>query len=111
MAYIRDLKQEKNTQLDCDKQLVTRLMDSIRLAYVNNQPKMIELDKIMDEIGVLHDRRHMEQKEKIEHLRTEICRLQKMLCTASNDHSLYNENHNNVTSSIFSTIHRGSTKK
>jgi len=100
--YIRDLKQESTTQLDCDKQLVTRLMDLIRPAYVDNQQKMVELDKKMEDIGLLHDKRHIEQKEKIEQLRTEICRLNKILTSANNDHSMYNDNTKNY--SMFSTM-------
>jgi hypothetical protein len=84
-------------------------MDLIRPAYLNNQKKMIQLDKIMEEIGLLHDKRHIEQKEKIEQFRTEICRLNKMLFTASNDDSLYNVDTKSY--SMFSTIHQGSKKK
>jgi hypothetical protein len=105
--YILDLKQETNTQLVCDKQLVTRLMDLIRPAYLNHQQKTKELDNIIQEIGLLHDKRHMDQLEKIEQLRTEVRLLNKRLCDASNDNSLYIEN-NNRNYSMFSTIHRGS---
>jgi hypothetical protein len=85
-------------------------MDVIRPAYINNQQKIMELDKIMEDIGLLHDKRHIEQKEKIEQLRTEICRLNKMLLTASNDPSLYNNDNKNRNYSMFSTIHRGTRK-
>jgi len=105
--YILDLKQETNTQLVCDKQLVTRLMDLIRPAYLNDQQKTTELDNIIQDIGLLHDKRHMDQLEKIEQLRTEVRQLNRRLCDASNDNSLYIEN-NNRNYSMFSTIHRGS---
>jgi hypothetical protein len=101
MFYIRDLKQESNNQLDCDKQLVTRIMDLIRPAYVDNQQKMIQLDKVVEEIGVLHDKRHIEQQEKLEQLRADRNRLQRMMFPASNDQGIYN-NH-----SMFSTLHQG----
>jgi RNase adaptor protein for sRNA GlmZ degradation len=76
-------------------------MDLIRPAYLNDQEKMIELNNIMEEVGLLHDKRHIEQKEKIEQLRTEICRLNKMLFTASNDQTLYR------SYSTLSTMHPG----
>jgi len=76
-------------------------MDLIRPAYLNDQEKMMELNNIMEEVGLLHDKRHIEQKEKIEQLRTEICRLNKMLFTASNDQTLYR------SYSTLSTMHQG----
>jgi predicted RNase H-like nuclease (RuvC/YqgF family) len=103
--YIRDLKQEANSQSDCDQQLITRLMDLIRPAYSNDQKKMIELDAVMQEIGSLHDKRYIEQKEKTEQLRTEICQLQKMLITVPTEPSICNEN-NNSNYSMANTMNR-----
>jgi hypothetical protein len=108
ILYIRDLKQESNTQLDCDKQLVTRLMDLIRPAYSNNQQKMIQLDKIVQDIGVLHDRRHIDQEEKIQQYRADINRLNRMIFTASNDQTIHN---NNTKDSMFSTLQQGCKRK
>ncbi|CAF3569480.1 unnamed protein product [Rotaria sordida] len=99
--YIRDLKQETNTQIDCDKQLIIRLMDIIRPAYTNDEKKLNELDNIVKEIASLHDKRHIEQKEKIEQFHTEICQLNKMLLT-KNESLLYNNNQND---SLFNTVH------
>ena len=109
ISYIRDLKQDSNSQLDCDKQLATRLMDLIRPAYIKDQQKMIQLDKIIEEIGLLHDKRHIEQKEKIEQLRADVNRLNRMLFTASNDQSIYNDTTRNH--SMATTINRGCKKK
>jgi hypothetical protein len=102
--YIRDLKQETNTQINCDQQLIGRLMDLIRPAYPHDQKKMIDLDKIMQDVAALHDKRHIEQKEKIEQLRTEICQLNKMLFDAKNEQSIYNDNQKNY--SMQNTIHQ-----
>jgi hypothetical protein len=88
--YIRDLEQETNTQIDCDRQLIIRLMNLIRPAYSDDQKKMIQLDKILDDIASLHDKRHVAQNEKIEQLRTEVCHLNKMLLTVRSEHSIYN---------------------
>ncbi|CAF1182146.1 unnamed protein product [Rotaria sp. Silwood1] len=92
--YIRDLKQETNTQNDCDQQLITRLMDIIRPVYTNDEKKLNELDNITKEIASLHDKRYIEQKEKIEQLHTEICQLNKMLLT-KNELLIYNDNNQN----------------
>lgn len=67
-------------------------MDLIRPAYTKDQQKMIELDHLTQEIADLHDKRHVEQKGKIEALRTEICQLKKMLMTTNSEGSLYNDN-------------------
>ena len=87
-GYIRDLKDQGQSQLDCARLLVVRVMDLIRPAYPTDQQKMIELDKIMSEIGSLHNERHVEQREKVEHLRNEICQLQKMLCATEDRTSI-----------------------
>jgi hypothetical protein len=80
-------------------------MDLIRPAYSTDQKKMIELDKIMEEISSLNDKRHVENKEKIELLRAEICQLNKMLCTTKEEQLIYNENNRNY--SMSNTMHRG----
>jgi len=85
-------------------------MDLIRPVYSNDQQKLIELNQIMEEIGLLHDKRYIEQKEKIEQLRTEICRLNKMLLSANNDQFIYNDN-NNKNYSMFSTMQQRSKNK
>jgi hypothetical protein len=104
--YIRDLKKKSNTQLECDKQLVTRIMDLIRPAYLNDQQKMIQLDKIVEEIGLLHDERHIEEKDKIEQLRADRNRLHRMMFPASNDETIHNDQTKNH--SMFSTLqHQG----
>ncbi|CAF4075793.1 unnamed protein product [Rotaria sp. Silwood2] len=96
--YIRDLKQETNTQILCDKQLITRLMDLIRPAYTNDENKLNELDDMTKEIASLHDKRYIEQKEKIEQLHTEIYQLNRMLLT-KDESSLINDD--NQSNSIF----------
>lgn len=91
-SYIRDLKHEANTQVYCDQQLIIRLMDMIRLAYPNDQKKMIELDEVMKEIASLHDKRFVENEEKIQQLHTEICQLNKRIVTTSMESPMINEN-------------------
>lgn len=103
--YIRDLKQESNSQLCCDKQLVTRIMDLIRPAYTNNQEKSKQLDQMMEEIGVVHDKRHVEQKEKIEQLRLEVDRLNRTLFTNSTDQTIQLES--SRTHSMFTILPQG----
>ncbi|UJR31612.1 hypothetical protein I4U23_019095 [Adineta vaga] len=90
--YIRDLKQENKSQLECSQQLIIRLMDIIRPAYPNDQKKMIELDQTMRQIASLHDKRHIENEEKIQQLRTDICQLNKMLCSTKDELSNYHDN-------------------
>ncbi|CAF2985623.1 unnamed protein product [Rotaria socialis] len=77
--YVQDLTQETNTQWQCDKQLVVRLMDLVRPVYSHDQMKLIELEEMQKQIGSLHDKRYIEQREKFEQLRAEICQLNKML--------------------------------
>jgi len=80
-------------------------MDLIRPAYSTDQRKMIELDKIMEEIAGLNDKRHVENNEKIELLRAEICQLKSTLWTAKNEQIIYNESNRNY--SMSNTMHRG----
>ncbi|CAM4773685.1 unnamed protein product [Rotaria magnacalcarata] len=77
--YIQDLTQDTNTQWQCDKQLIVRLMDLVRPVYSHDQMKLIELEEMQKQIGSLHDKRYIEQQEKFEQLRAEISRLNKML--------------------------------
>ena len=102
--YIRDLRQESNKQLDCDRQLVVRLMDLIRPAYPTDQQKMIQLDNLMKEIADLHDRRHIRMKEKVEDLRAEIGCLRNRLLIVQNESSILI----NQTSIAHSTLIRSS---
>ena len=102
MFYIGDLKKETNSQLDCDKQLITRIMDLIRSAYLNDQQKMIQLDKIVEEIGQLHDKRHIEQQEKLEQLRADRNRLNRMMFPTGSDQQIVNNRSKNY--SMFSTL-------
>ncbi|CAF1337495.1 unnamed protein product [Adineta ricciae] len=89
--YLRDLRQESKSQLECSQQLVTRLMDLIRPAYPNDQHKMIELDAIMRDIANFHDKRHVENEGKIQELQAEIRRLEKTLIL-SKDELLMHQN-------------------
>lgn len=105
--YTRDLRQEGKTQFSCAQELVVRLLDIIRPAYPNDQQKMIELDKVRNEIAELHDKRYMEQKEKDEQLRTEICQLNRTLCTVRNEQSTYDSVPQNY--SAMNSLIRGRT--
>ncbi|CAF4461567.1 unnamed protein product, partial [Rotaria magnacalcarata] len=59
--YIQDLTQDTNTQWQCDKQLIVRLMDLVRPVYSHDQMKLIELEEMQKQIGSLHDKRYIEQ--------------------------------------------------
>ena len=83
--YLRDLKQESKSQLECSQQLVIRLMDLIRPAYPSDQQKMIELDAIMRDIASFHDNRHVEKEAKIQELQAEIRRLEKALFVSQDE--------------------------
>jgi len=67
---------------------------------------MDELQMLADEIASLHDKRHIEQKEKCEQLRTEICQLKRRLMTAD-DHqtTLIGGGNSFSTSNTFSGRH------
>ncbi|CAF4478347.1 unnamed protein product, partial [Rotaria magnacalcarata] len=49
--YQQELKQESNTQLDCTRKLVIRLVDFIRPYYASNQRKMKDLDELFSAIS------------------------------------------------------------
>ncbi|CAF1183570.1 unnamed protein product [Adineta steineri] len=83
--YRKELKQESNTQLDCDRQLITRLTDFIRPIYSSNQKKMKDLDILFDDISILHDKRFFDEKEQNEQLHTKIRHLKKSMVSPTND--------------------------
>jgi hypothetical protein len=83
--YQRDLRQETNTQLDCDRHLITRLVDFIRPVYSSNKKKINDLDTLIEEIGALHDKRCVDQQEKNEQLHNEIRHFKKLIITTPND--------------------------
>ncbi|CAF1566353.1 unnamed protein product [Rotaria sp. Silwood1] len=86
--YRQDLKQESNTQLDCDRNLITRLVDFIRPEYSLNKNKMKDLDILFNEILNLNEKRFIKQKEKKnEQVQKEIANLKKLIVTSANkDH-------------------------
>ncbi|CAF1183494.1 unnamed protein product [Rotaria sp. Silwood1] len=85
--YRQDLKQESNTQLDCDRNLITRLVDFIRPEYSLNKNKMKDLDILFNEILNLNEKRFIKQKEKNEQVQKEIANLKKLIVTSANkDH-------------------------
>ncbi|CAF3715304.1 unnamed protein product [Rotaria sp. Silwood1] len=84
--YRQDLKQESNTQLDCDRNLITRLVDFIRPEYSLNKNKMKDLDILFNEILNLNEKRFIEQKEKKnEQVQKEIANLKKLIVTSTNE--------------------------
>jgi hypothetical protein len=83
--YRQNLKQESNTQLDCNQQLITRLIDFLRPAFSTNETKMKELDVLYEEISDSQDIRFIEQKEKIEQLSNEVIHLKKVIVTSPNE--------------------------
>jgi hypothetical protein len=84
-SYRKELKQESNTQLDCNQQLIKRLFDFIRPAYSSYKKKKNELDALLEEISVLQDIRYIQQKEKTEQLQSEILHLKKLISTSVNE--------------------------
>ncbi|CAF1566342.1 unnamed protein product [Rotaria sp. Silwood1] len=84
--YRQDLKQESNTQLDCDRNLITRLVDFIRSEYSSNKNKIKDLDILFNEILNLNEKRFIEQKEKKnEQVQKEIANLKKLIVTSTNE--------------------------
>ena len=95
--YRQDLKYESNTYFDCNQQLLNRLIDFIRPAYSSNEKKMNDLNTLLQEIGVLHEKRHVEQKERYEQLLTEVCHLKKLIITTSNE----DDSRNNTMTKLY----------
>jgi predicted RNase H-like nuclease (RuvC/YqgF family) len=95
--YRQDLKQESNTQLDCNQQLITRLIDFIRPTYSSNRDKLNDLDILFQEISTLHDVKLIEQKEKTEQLQTEIAHLKKLIITTADE----DDSGNNTSTQIY----------
>jgi hypothetical protein len=95
--YRNDLKQESNSQLDCSRQLVTRLIDLVRPAFSSNAKEMAGVETLNEEIASLHDKRHVEQNEKLEQLHTEICHLKRMLLAATDERLSLVANANNYS--------------
>ncbi|CAF3083481.1 unnamed protein product [Rotaria sp. Silwood2] len=83
--YRQDLKQRMNTQFDCDRKLITRLVDLIRPVYSLNQKNMKDLDILFNEILDLHDKRFIEQKEKNEQVQKENSHLKNLIVTSANE--------------------------
>ncbi|CAF1090508.1 unnamed protein product [Rotaria sp. Silwood1] len=83
--YQQDLTQESNTPFDCNRNLITRLVDLIRPVYSLNQEKMKNLNTLVDDISDLHDKRIVEQKEKNEQFHLEISHLKKLIVTSENE--------------------------
>ncbi len=79
--YRQDLKQESKTQLDCNRQLITRLIDFLRPAYSSDENQMKNLDILYKEIFDLQDIRFIEQKEKNDQLSIQIRYLKKSIIT------------------------------
>jgi predicted RNase H-like nuclease (RuvC/YqgF family) len=73
--YRKELQQESNTQLDCNRRLITRLFDFIRPVYSSYRKKKEDLDALFEDISDLQDIRYIQQKEKTEQLQNEILHL------------------------------------
>jgi len=83
--YRKELKQESNTQLECNQQLITRLVDFIRPAYSSQRKKMEDLDELYEDIFNLQYIRFIEQKEKMEQLSNEILHLKKWIIKSAHE--------------------------
>jgi len=92
--YRQDLKQDSNTQLDCNQQLITRLIDFLRPVFSTDETKMKDLDTLYEEISDSQDIRFIDQKEKMEQLNNEIIHLKKLIITSPNEG---NRNNNPMT--------------
>lgn len=83
--YRKELQQESNTQLDCNRKLITRLFDFIRPVYSSYRKKKEDLDALFEDISDLQDIRYIQQKEKTEQLQNEILHLKKLIMTSVNE--------------------------
>jgi hypothetical protein len=83
--YQQDLKQDSNTLLDCNQQLIIRLVDLIRPIYSSKRNKLKDLDALIEDISVLQALPFIEQKEKTEQLSNEILHLKKLIITSANE--------------------------
>lgn len=80
--YRQDLKQESNSQFDCNQRLIRRLIDLVRPFYSSNEKQLQNLDILRDDISVLHEKRVLEQKEKSDQLQNKLRHLKKSIITA-----------------------------
>jgi hypothetical protein len=101
--YRQDLKQESKTQLDCNRQLITRLIDFLRPAYSSYENQMKDLDILYKEIFDLQEIRFTEQKEKNDQLSIQIRYLKKSIIT--------NPIEDDDRESLMTNIHRMSKRK
>jgi hypothetical protein len=79
--YRQDLKQETNTQSDCNQRLITRLIDFLRPAYSSKENQMKDLDILYKEILDLQEVRFTEQKAKNDQLAIQVRYLKKSIIT------------------------------
>ncbi|CAF1523482.1 unnamed protein product [Rotaria magnacalcarata] len=85
--YGQELEQESQSQLDCTRKLIIRLVDFIRPCYSLNERKLRGLNELFNEISSLHDKKSMEQKNKNQELQSEISRLEKFIITSTNPYN------------------------
>lgn len=85
--YRQELKQDSITQLDCNQQLIIRLVDFIRPIYSPEKKKLRDLDALIEEIAVLQALPFIEQRDKIEQLNNEIQHLKKIIITSENENN------------------------
>ncbi|CAF3329484.1 unnamed protein product [Rotaria socialis] len=85
--YRQELKQESQSQVDCTRKLIIRLVDFIRPCYSLNERKLRGLNELFDEISRLHAKKSMEQKDKNQELQNEISRLEKFIITSTNPYN------------------------
>ncbi|CAF0982800.1 unnamed protein product [Rotaria sordida] len=90
--YRQELKQESNAQFNCNRNLITRLIDFIRPVYSLNPKKLKDLDILFNDISDLHDKRFNEQKEKNEQFQKEISHLKKLMITSDNEDNTNRKN-------------------
>ena len=83
--YQRELEQESISQIDCHRQLLTRLIDFLRPMYSSEPAKINDLNLLFDKITSVHEKRFTEQKQRNEQLNCEICYLKQMILTTSSE--------------------------
>lgn len=81
--YHRELEQDSIPQMDCHRQLMTRLIDFLRPTYSSNRSKMDDLDLLFEKITTVYEKRQIEVQQRSEQLGQEICYLKKLILTSS----------------------------
>ena len=105
--YRQDLKQESNTQLDCNQQLITRLIDFLRPAYSSNEDQMKDLDTLYAELLNLQETRFAEQKAKNDQISIQLRYLKKSIIA----NPIEEEDRNSMMTNVYRMSRRFSLRE